>query len=285
MPLASTGALVRRVSPPCTASLPESNHRAHRGTVGTRDAGLRRRMLAEFVGTGALVTAVVGSGIMASRLSPHDAGMRLVENSAATVLALGALIVALRPVSGAHFNPVVSVADWWLGRAAGTGITAKAVGCYVSAQVIGAIGGSVLANLMFGLDPVTWSHTERSAGNLWLGEAIATAGLVALVFVLVRADRGDSIPVAVSAYIGAACWFTSSTSFANPAVTVGRAFTDTYAGIAPASLPGFVLAQAAGAAVGVVLALALYPRPPVAGPTALPPRQVRTESGGGIRAR
>ncbi|OLB73721.1 MAG: aquaporin family protein [Actinobacteria bacterium 13_2_20CM_2_71_6] len=224
-------------------------------------APLGRRLLAEFTGTGLLVTAVVGSGIMAARLSPADVGLQLLENSIATALALGVLILVFGPVSGAHFNPVVSVADWWLGRRRGTGIDGGQLGAYAAAQVLGAIAGSILANAMFALDPVTWSHTRRTAGHLWLGETVATAGLVLLIFALVRSGRAAAAPAAVGAYIGAAYWFTSSTSFANPAVTIGRAFTDTFAGIAPASLPGYLLAQLAGLLVGVGLLVTLYPDP------------------------
>jgi arsenate reductase len=220
---------------------------------------LWRRLLAEFTGTALLVTAVVGSGIMAARLSPHDVGLQLLENSTATAFALGALILIFGPVSGAHFNPAVSVADWFLGRRTGTGITATELGAYVAAQVLGGIGGAVLGNLMFNLDPVSWSHTRRLAGHLWLGELVATAGLVLLIFALARSGRAPVAPAAVGAYIGAAYWFTSSTSFANPAVTIGRAFTDTFAGISPISVPGFLVAQLAGLTFGVGLLLALYP--------------------------
>ncbi|MEV1145868.1 aquaporin [Micromonospora sp. NPDC049799] len=220
---------------------------------------LRRRLLAEFTGTALLVTAVVGSGIMAATLSPADVGLQLLENSIATAFALGTLILIFGPVSGAHFNPVVSAADWFLGRRAGTGLTGRDLGGYVAAQVAGAVAGSVLANLMFDLAAVTWSGKERAAGNLWLGEVVATTGLILLVFALARSGRAPVAPAAVGAYIGAAYWFTSSTSFANPAVTVGRAFTDTFAGIAPASVPGFVVAQIVGLAVGIGLLTALYP--------------------------
>ena len=220
---------------------------------------LRRRLLAEFAGTALLVTAVVGSGIMATTLSPNDVGLQLLENSVATAFALGALILTFGPVSGAHFNPVVSAADWFLGRRARTGLAVRDLGGYIIAQTAGAIGGSILANLMFGLDAVTISHKQRSAGHLWLGEVVATTGLLLLIFALARSGRATVAPAAVGAYIGAAYWFTSSTSFANPAVTVGRAFTDTFAGIAPASVPGFVLAQVAGLLAGVALLLALYP--------------------------
>jgi glycerol uptake facilitator-like aquaporin len=220
---------------------------------------LWRRLLAEFVGTGLLVTAVVGSGIMATTLSPDDVGLQLLENSVATAFALGALILMFGPVSGAHFNPVVSAADWFLGRRTGTGLTGKHLAGYVLAQTGGAIAGSVLANLMFNLAAVDFSGRDRAAGHLWLGEVVATAGLVLVVFALARSGRSAVAPAAVGAYIGAAYWFTSSTSFANPAVSVGRAFTDTFAGIAPGSVPAFVVAQLVGLVLGVGLVLALYP--------------------------
>ena len=220
---------------------------------------LWRRVLAEFVGTALLVTAVVGSGIMAATLSPHDVGLQLLENSVATAFALGALILTFGPVSGAHFNPAVSAADWFLGRRTRSGLTVSHLAGYVLAQTAGAITGAILANLMFGLAPVTFSHRDRAAGHLWLGEVVATAGLLLLIFALARSGRAAVAPAAVGAYIGAAYWFTSSTSFANPAVTIGRAFTDTFAGIAPASLPGFVIAQAVGLLVAAGLLLALYP--------------------------
>ncbi|MFC4063590.1 aquaporin [Actinoplanes subglobosus] len=220
---------------------------------------LWRRLLAEFLGTMLLVTAVVGSGIMATTLSPGDVGLQLLENSVATAFALGALILTFGPVSGAHFNPVVSAADWFLGRRSGTGLTIKDLGGYAVAQTLGAIAGSILANLMFDLAPVTMSTKDRAAGNLWLGEIVAVVGLLLLIFALGRSGRASVAPAAVGAYIGAAYWFTSSTSFANPSVTIGRAFTDTFAGIAPASVPGFVVAQIVGLVVGVGLLAALYP--------------------------
>ena len=218
-----------------------------------------RRLLAEFVGTALLVTAVVGSGVMATTLSPDDVGLQLLENSVATAFALGALILTFGPVSGAHFNPVVSAADWFLGRRTRTGMSAGQVGGYAVAQTLGAIAGSILANLMFDLVAIDFSSKDRSAGHLWLGEVVATAGLILLIFALVRSGRAPVAPAAVGAYIGAAYWFTSSTSFANPAVTIGRAFTDTFAGIAPASVPGFIVAQVIGLVVGVGLLPALYP--------------------------
>jgi glycerol uptake facilitator-like aquaporin len=220
---------------------------------------LSRRLVAEFVGTALLVTAVVGAGIMATTLSPGDVGVQLLENSVATAFALGALILTFGPVSGAHLNPVVSVADWFLGRRSGTGLSGRDLAGYIAAQTAGAIAGSILANLMFDLAAVDFSGKDRSAGHLWLGEVVATAGLLMLIFALARSGRAAVAPAAVGAYIGAAYWFTSSTSFANPAVTVGRAFTDTFAGIAPGSVPAFVMAQLVGLAVGVGLVLALYP--------------------------
>ena len=222
---------------------------------------LPRRASAEFAGTALLVTAVVGSGIAATRLSPGDVGLQLLENAIATALALGALILIFGPVSGAHFNPVVSAVDWWLGRRAGTGLTTRDLAAYVTAQIMGAVAGTALADLMFGLPAITWSHTDRTGGNLWLAEIIATAGLIVLVFALARSSRTTVAPAAVGAYIGAAYWFTSSTAFANPAVTIGRAFTDTFAGIAPTSVPGFVAAQLVGALVAVVALAVWYPDP------------------------
>jgi len=220
---------------------------------------LSRRLLAEFAGTALLVTAVVGSGVMASTLSPNDVGLQLLENAVATAFALAVLILIFGPVSGAHFNPVVSAADWFLGRRHRTGLTLRDVAGYTTAQIAGAIGGAILANVMFGLDAVAFSRKDRSAGHLWLGEVVATAGLILLISALARSGRAAIAPAAVGAYIGAAYWFTSSTSFANPAVTIGRTFTDTFAGIAPASLPGFVTAQLVGLIAGAGLLLALYP--------------------------
>ncbi|MFG2165939.1 aquaporin [Micromonospora chersina] len=220
---------------------------------------LPRRASAEFAGTALLVAAVVGSGIAAARLSPTDVGLQLLENAIATALALAALILTFGPVSGAHLNPVVSAVDWWLGRRAGTGLTARELVAYATAQTGGAITGAVLADLMFDLPAVAWSRTDRTGGNLWLAEVVATAGLVVLVFALARSGRTAAAPAAVGAYIGAAYWFTSSTSFANPSVTIGRAFTDTFAGIAPASVPGFVAAQLVGGLVAVAALAAWYP--------------------------
>jgi glycerol uptake facilitator-like aquaporin len=219
---------------------------------------LGRRLLAEFVGTGLLVTVVIGSGIAAQRLSPHDVGLQLLENSTATAFGLAVLILMLGPVSGAHFNPVVSGADWLLGRRTGIGIGGRDVASYTVAQTLGGIAGALLANLMFDV-PTTLSTKDRSDWHLWIGEIVATVGLVALIFALARTGRGPWAAPAVGAYIGAAYWFTSSTSFANPSVTVGRMFSDTFAGIAPSSVPGFLVAQLVGGAVGLLLVHTLYP--------------------------
>jgi glycerol uptake facilitator-like aquaporin len=216
---------------------------------------LWRRAIAEFLGTGLLVTVVVGSGIAAQRLSPDDVGLQLLENSLATALGLAVLILLFAPVSGSHFNPVVTLVDAALRPSAARG---TAIAGYLVAQVAGAIGGSVLANAMFGVTTAL-STTDRADGGRLLAEVVATAGLVLLIFGLVRTDRAPLVAPAVGAFIGAAYWFTSSTSFANPAVTVGRIFTDTFAGIAPGSALWFVGAQLVGGAVGFALVLALFP--------------------------
>ena len=215
---------------------------------------LSRRALAEFCGSLFLVIVVVGSGIAAQRLSPNDVGLELLENAAATAAGLTALILAFGPVSGAHFNPVVSLADSVLG-----GLPVRELPAYVGAQVIGAICGSIAANVMFELDAVQWSTHTRSSGGVWLGETVATLGLLTVIFGVVRSGRATAAPFAVGAYIGGAYFFTSSTSFANPAVTIGRAFTDTFAGIKPSSVPAFVAFQLVGGAVAVLLIRVLYP--------------------------
>jgi glycerol uptake facilitator-like aquaporin len=220
---------------------------------------LGRRLFAEFLGTGLLVAVVIGSGIAAGRLSPDDTGLQLLQNSLTTVFGLGVLILLFGPVSGAHFNPVVSAVDWALGRRHGTGLSAGDVAAYTAAQTGGGIAGAVLANLMFELPAVTISDTARSGLGLWLGEVVATAGLIAVIVALARTGRAALSAVAVASWIGAAYWFTSSTSFANPAVTVARMFSDTFAGITPASVPAFVLMQIIGAAIGAALAVTLYP--------------------------
>jgi glycerol uptake facilitator-like aquaporin len=219
---------------------------------------LWRRAIAELLGTSLLVTIVVGSGISAEQLSPGVVGLQLLENSTATVFGLTVLILIFGPVSGAHFNPVVSLADWILGRRSGSGLTLSEVGTYVVAQTFGAISGSVLANAMFDVG-TSFSTKQRLTPGHLLGEVVATAGLILLIFALARTSRGVLAAPAVGAYIGAAYWFTSSTSFANPAVTVGRMFSDTFAGIVPGSVPGFVLAQLIGAAAGIGLLLILFP--------------------------
>ncbi|MEU9181862.1 aquaporin [Streptomyces sp. NPDC048550] len=215
------------------------------------------RAAAELVGTAALVAIVVGSGIQATELT-DDVALQLLANSTATVFGLGVLIALLGPVSGAHFNPAVSLAEWWSARRGGAGVTARELAVYVPSQIAGAIAGAILADAMFGQPLVKWSQHDRSAGNLLLGEVVATAGLILLIFGLARTDRLRFAPVAVASYIGAAYWFTSSTSFANPAVTIGRAFTDTFAGIAPSSVAGFIGMQLLGAVAGLALVALIF---------------------------
>lgn len=228
-------------------------------TAAPRPAPLAARAAAELLGTAALVAIVVGSGIQATELT-RDVGVQLLANSLATVFGLGILILLFGPVSGAHFNPVVTLAEWWTARRGGDGVRAREVAVYVPAQLAGAIAGAVLADAMFGEPLVKWSTHDRSAGHLLLGEVVATAGLILLIFGLARTDRLRFAPVAVASYIGAAYWFTSSTSFANPAVTVGRTFSDTFAGIAPGSVPGFVGAQLVGGVVGLALVALIFVR-------------------------
>jgi len=215
---------------------------------------LARRALAEYCGTAFLVAVVVGSGIAAHNLSPNDVGLQLFENAAATAGGLVALILAFGPVSGAHFNPVVSITDAIFG-----GLNPRDLPAYIAAQVVGAITGAVVANLMFELDALSWSTHARSPHGLWLGEVVATVGLLMVIFGVVRSGRSSAAPFAVGAYIGGAYFFTSSTSFANPAVTVGRAFSNTFAGIKPSSVPGFIVCQLVGAAIAVLLIRTLYP--------------------------
>jgi glycerol uptake facilitator-like aquaporin len=218
--------------------------------------GLARRTLAEFVGTAFLVAAVIGSGIAAARLSPRDVGLQLLENSIVTGGALVALILALQPVSAA-FNPVVTLVE----RALGT-LSTRETAALVAAQLAGGVLGSVVANLMFDLPAITLSTHRRSGYGLWLGEVVATLGLLAVIFGTVRSKRSERVAFAVGGYILAAYWFTSSTSFANPAVTVARMFSDTFAGIAPASVTMFVLAQLVGGVLGYGLIRGLYPDAP-----------------------
>ncbi len=213
---------------------------------------LGRRLVAEFLGTLLLVSIIVGSGIAASRLSPADRGLQLLENAAATGLGLFVLIAVLAPISGAHLNPLVSLADAALHRRPWTDAVA-----YIPVQILGAILGAFLANIMFGLPAAAISTINRLTPGQALAEVVATAGLIAIIFVLARTDRNAWTPAAVAAWIGAAYFFTSSTSFANPAVTVGRIFTDTLAGIAPTSALGYIAAQLLGAAIGLCLILVL----------------------------
>ncbi|WP_282776432.1 MULTISPECIES: MIP/aquaporin family protein [unclassified Nocardia] len=220
---------------------------------------LARRLVAEFLGTALLVTVVVGSGIAAEQLSPGNVGLQLLENSTATVFGLAVLILVFGPISGAHFNPVVSAADWLMGRRRGTGITGVDLLGYIVAQVAGGSVGAVLANAMFDLPAFQISTHDRITGGHLLGEVVATAGLIAVIFALARSGRAALSAAAVGAYIGAAYWFTSSTSFANPAVTIGRIFSDTFAGIAPGSAPGYIAAQMLGAAIGLAAIAWLYP--------------------------
>jgi glycerol uptake facilitator-like aquaporin len=213
---------------------------------------LSRRTAAELLGTAFLVCAVVGSGIAASRLSPDDVGLQLLENSLATGAALVALILALQPVS-ASFNPVVTFVE----RAFGLVSTGEAL-ALVAAQLVGGVLGAVVANLMFDLPAVSLSTHDRTGGGLWLGELVATLGLVLVVFGTLRSRRADTVAFVVGGYITAAYWFTSSTSFANPAVTVARTLSDSFAGIAPASAPAFVLMQALGGGLAALLVRYLY---------------------------
>jgi arsenate reductase len=216
--------------------------------------GLRRKVLAEFIGTALLLAAIVGSGIAAQRLSPHDVGLELLENAAATAAALVAIILAVGPVSGAHLNPAVSLA-----LAAFRGLTWLEAAAYAVAQVVGGIFGVVVANLMFSLPALEVSTKVRSGGGLWLAEVVATFGLLLVIFGVVRSGRAGSAPYAVGAYIAGAYFFTASTSFANPAVTIARTLSDTFAGIAPSSAPGFIISQLVGTGVAILAIRLLYP--------------------------
>lgn len=217
----------------------------------TSDLG--RRLLGEAIGSALLVTAVIGSGIMADNLS-DDVGLVLLQNAVATFGALVALIHIFGPVSGAHFNPVVSLVDHLFG-----GLDRRSLVAYIPAQIAGAVLGGVIANLMFDLDAVDWSTKTRDGGGIWLGEVVATFGLILLIFSMVRNAKGDWIPVAVGSYIMGAYYFTSSTSFANPAVTLGRTVSDTFAGIDPADAPAFIGFQIIGAVLGWLAVRTLYP--------------------------
>ncbi len=215
---------------------------------------LSRRLLAELLGSAFLATIVIGSGIAAQRLSPGDTGLELLENAAATAAGLSAIILMFGPVSGGHFNPVVSFADAALG-----GLPWRDAAAYLPAQVGGCAGGAVIANLMFSRAAVTISGRDRASAAHVASETVATLGLLLLIFALARSGRASTAPAAVGAYIGAAYFFTSSTSFANPAITVGRMLTGTFAGIAPASVPVFIGAQILGGILAVIVVRALYP--------------------------
>jgi glycerol uptake facilitator-like aquaporin len=214
---------------------------------------LVRKAFAELLGSLLLAAAVVGSGIAAASLSPDDVGLQLLENALVTGAVLVALILALGPVSAA-FNPVVTLAERCFGA-----ITTGEAAAFIGAQVTGCCAGTVLANLMFELDAVGISTHDRSTGGLWLGEVVATFGLVVVVFGVVRSGRAPAVAYAVGGYITAAYWFTSSTSFANPAITVGRSLSNTFAGIAPSSVPAFVVMQLLGGALALGAVLVLYP--------------------------
>ena len=224
-------------------------------TPPSETVALWRRLLAELLGSAFLAAVVIGSGIAAQHLSPGATGLELLENAAATAAGLFAIILMFGPVSGGHFNPVVSFVD-----AAFGGLSWRDAAAYLPAQVVGCIGGAVAANLMFAQAAVSVSTKHRATPAHFLSEVIATLGLILVIFALARSGRSRSAPAAVGAYIGAAYFFTSSTSFANPAITVGRMFSDTFAGIAPSSVPAFVAAQIVGGTLAVVVIRALYPR-------------------------
>jgi glycerol uptake facilitator-like aquaporin len=215
---------------------------------------LSRRLLAELLGSAFLAALVIGSGIAAQRLSPGDVGLQLFENAAATAAGLFAIILMFGPVSGGHFNPVVSFVDAHFG-----GISHRDALAYLPAQVAGCTVGAIVANIMFSLSAISISTHHRASGAHFLSEVIATAGLMLVIFALARTRRISITPAAVGAYIGAAYFFTSSASFANPAITIGRMFSNTFAGIAPASVPAFVLAQIVGGVAAVIVLRALYP--------------------------
>ena len=224
---------------------------------------LLRKLIAEGLGTALLLVAVVGSGIMAQRLSPNDVGLQLLENAAATAGALIGLILMFGPVSGAHFNPVVTLSFRYF-----RGVSNQEAVGFIAAQIVGGAAGSALANLMFGLQAINVSTKSRSSGPLWLSEVVATVGLLLLIHGIVRTGRGSVVPFAVGAWIGGAYWFTSSTSFANPAVTLARTLSNTFAGIKPASAPMFIVMQAIGLIVAVGLVRFLYPDDHSLGPSA-----------------
>ncbi|GLW89852.1 aquaporin [Actinokineospora globicatena] len=215
---------------------------------------LSRAVVAEFLGSLLLAALVIGSGIAAQRLSPTDTGLQLLENAGATGVGLYALILVFGPVSGAHFNPVLSFVDAALG-----GLSWRHFLVYVPVQVVGCVSGAVVANVLFDAAPVSIATTSRATWAHGISEVVATLGLLLVIFSLSRTGRAEKAAAAVGAYIAAAYWFTSSTSFANPAITVGRAFSDSFAGIAPSSVPSFVLAQVVAAVIVLPLLSFLYP--------------------------
>jgi len=218
------------------------------------EAVLWRRLTAEFLGSAFLAAIVIGSGIAAQQLSPGNVGLQLFENAAATGAGLYAIILMFGPVSGAHFNPVVSFVD-----ATFDGISWRDACAYLPAQVVGCIGGAIVANLMFSKAAISISTHHRATPAHFLSEIVATLGLILVIFALARSGRSRITPAAVGAYIGAAYFFTSSTSFANPAITVGRMFSNTFAGIAPSSVPAFIAAQVVGGAIAIGVIRTLYP--------------------------
>ncbi len=219
-----------------------------------RDSVLWRRLFAEFLGSALLAAIVIGSGIAAQRLSPGAIGVELLENAVVTAAGLFAIILMFGPISGGHFNPVVSFVD-----AAFGGLRWRDAAAYLPAQVIGCIAGAILANAMFAAPAISISAKHRASGPHWISEVVATTGLMLVIFALARTKRSHLAPAAVGAYIGAAYFFTSSTSFANPAITVGRMFSNSFAGIAPTSVPSFISAQIVGGVLAVGLIKTLYP--------------------------
>jgi glycerol uptake facilitator-like aquaporin len=219
---------------------------------------VKRRLLAEFIGTGLLVAVVIGSGIAVTRLTT-DGALRLLVNSVVTALGLAVLIVVFIQASGAHFNPVVTAADWMLRRRTPRHYSLGVAAAMMACQVVGAIGGAALANVMFAEPVLSPSHQHRGGAPILLSEVVATTGLLFVIVSLIRTGRVQHVAWAVGAWIGAAYWFTASTSFANPAVTIGRTLTNTYAGIAPVSAPAFIAAQLIGGTLGTLLAVNLYP--------------------------
>jgi glycerol uptake facilitator-like aquaporin len=219
-----------------------------------RDTSLWRRLLAEFLGSFFLCAVVVGSGIAAQNLTTGNVGLQLFENAAATATGLFAIILMFGPISGGHFNPVVSFVDAVFG-----GLTWKDATAYLPCQVAGCIGGAVVANVMFSSAAISISTKHRASGPHFLSEVLATVGLILVIFALARSGRSHLAPAAVGAYIGAAYFFTSSTSFANPAITVGRMFSNSFAGIAPSSVASFISAQVLGGLVAVGIIQVLYP--------------------------